>query len=33
VNFLALNLGDDILHLAAGAVLVLTAIGAERRRR
>jgi len=33
VNFLALNLGDDILHLVAGAVLLLTAIGAERRRR
>ena len=33
VNFLALNLGDDITHLVAGGVLLLTAIGAERRRR
>jgi hypothetical protein len=33
VNFLALNLGDDITHLVAGGVLLLTAVGAERRRR
>jgi hypothetical protein len=32
-NVLALNLGDDVVHLGAGAVLLLTAIGAERRRR
>jgi hypothetical protein len=32
-NYLALNLGDDITHLVAGALLVLTAVGAERRRR
>lgn len=33
LNLLAFNLGDDITHLVAGGLLVLTAIGAERRRR
>jgi len=31
-NLLAFNLGDDITHLVVGGLLVLTAIGADRRR-
>lgn len=31
-NYLALNLGDHISHLVVGGLLVLTAIGADRRR-
>ncbi|GAA0965859.1 DUF4383 domain-containing protein [Frigoribacterium faeni] len=33
VNFLAVNLGDNITHVIVGGLLVLTAIGADRRRR
>ncbi|WP_423920498.1 DUF4383 domain-containing protein [Frigoribacterium sp. 2-23] len=33
VNFLALNLADNITHLIAGVLLLLTAAGADRPRR
>ena len=32
VNYLAVNLADNITHLVVGGLLLLTAIGADRRR-